>query len=203
MAEKWHPFLSQLRYYSDEGPEKSVHILTPMYSALFNLLILGFQVFPPFKLIPRKMTLLIGAMMQVCLKLKLHFQTAGLCLFCQMNFCGLPNEVSAKTPARWCLLNCSWFELQAYFSFALTPSLKSFYYLPKLLKNKSLWCIKVEWHYIILISLISEQLYLWANYYQVFYWLGRMQCKTDTCFSSLNSVSLSFSPSPFHSCCHS
>uniref|UniRef100_H3C4Q9 Nucleoporin 210 n=1 Tax=Tetraodon nigroviridis TaxID=99883 RepID=H3C4Q9_TETNG len=41
------------------------------------------EVFPPFKLIPRKMTLLIGAMMQVCLKLKLHFQTAGLCLFRQ------------------------------------------------------------------------------------------------------------------------
>lgn len=98
----------------------------PCYSALVNLLILGFQVFPPFKLIPRKMTLLIGAMMQVCLKLKLHFQTAGLCLFCQMTFYDLPNEASAKTPATWCLLNCAWFELQVHFSFALTPSLKSF-----------------------------------------------------------------------------
>uniref|UniRef100_A0A674P8Y9 Nucleoporin 210 n=1 Tax=Takifugu rubripes TaxID=31033 RepID=A0A674P8Y9_TAKRU len=34
-------------------------------SALVNLFIFGFQVFPPFKLIPRKMTLLIGAMMQI------------------------------------------------------------------------------------------------------------------------------------------
>lgn len=75
-------------------------ILTPAHYALVNFLIFGFQVFPPFKLIPRKMTLLIGAMMQVCLKLWLHFQTAGLCLFHQMNICGLPNEASAKTPAR-------------------------------------------------------------------------------------------------------
>lgn len=172
MAEKWHPYLSQLRYHF-ECLEKSVHVLTLACSALFNLWILGFQVFPPFKLIPRKMTLLIGAMMQVCLKLKLHFRTAGLCLFCQMNFCGLPNEASANTLARWCLLNCSWFELQAHFSFALTPSLKSFYYLPKKLvncwKTKSLWCMKVD-RYIILISLISERLYLWANYHPLFYW---------------------------------
>lgn len=162
MAEKWHLHLSQLRYYSDsECLVKSVHILTPAYSALVNLLILGFQVFPPFKLIPRKMTLLIGAMMQVCLKLKLHFQTAGLCLFCQMTFYDLPNEASAKTPATWCLLNCAWFELQVHFSFALTPSLKSFYYLLKkpvyCWETKSLWCMKVDWH-IILISLISERL---------------------------------------------
>lgn len=183
MAEKWHLYLSQLRYYSDKCLGVCVHILTSAYSSLVNLLILCIQVFPPFKLIPRKMTLLIGAMMQVCLKLKLHFQTAGLCLYCQMNVCGLANEASAKTPARWCLLNCSWFELQLHFSLALIPSLKSFYYLPKkpvnCWKTNFLWCIKVDWH-IILISLISEQLYLWTNYYQVFFWLSRMQCKTDT-----------------------
>lgn len=36
--------------------------------------------------------------MQVCLKLKTHFQTAGLRLSRQMNFCGLPNEPSAMSP---------------------------------------------------------------------------------------------------------
>lgn len=60
---------------------------------------LHFKVFPPFKLIPRKVTLLIGAMMQVCeiLKVRLHLQTAGLSSMCQNCSCD-PVPVPLKEP---------------------------------------------------------------------------------------------------------